>query len=156
MDWKILYRNSRNTVLGQSEPWMTQQMLAHGTPLLCPWFSCGSDSHPRKATAAVLWGFFDMFQHLPVSLRQGFSSYIGFPASHEHNLGWAPSSRYNMNNNITALHSAECAVNLNWHICSPVSLLYCHGTWTEVFPLVEGRWKKSLEKNHKHVLYFKI
>lgn len=81
---------------------------------------------------------FDMFQHLPVSPRQGFSSCIGFPALHEHNLGWTPSSSYNMNSNITALHSAECAVNLNCHICSPVSLLYCHGARTEILPLRGG------------------
>lgn len=86
--------------------------------------------------------FYKAFWHVSTSPslpRQGFSSCIGFPELHEHDLGWASSSSYNMNNNITALHSAECAVNLNGHICSPVSLLYCHGVWTEVLPIVEGR-----------------
>lgn len=63
-----------------------------------------------------------------------------------------------MNNTITALHSAECAINLelNWHICSLVSLLCCYGACTEIFLLVEGRWKKLKGKKEETHLYFRI
>lgn len=63
---------------------------------------------------------------------------------------------YNMNNNITVLCSAECAINLklNWHICTPVSLLYCHGAGTEILPLV--KMEKVAGKKKKRILISKF